>query len=178
MKFLVVTIIVITVISSVVLAYLCWYSPWEENNQEEDNIEIVNNNYNIFGEDKFDTIVKGYLEMKEIERFDSVISTAYFIITEFNDDGLRKSIEEGIDQRNTVNIKEGDLYGLNLGCFRGGRIEGIEYEVDTAYIDDYTQEKIISSSLENQVSLILSFGYHLGRGCDCCNLAHSVRISD
>jgi hypothetical protein len=168
--------VAIIVVVAIVLVCLYWWSLREDD--QEKKIEVVENNYNIFGESKFDTIVKGYLEVKEKQVFDSTIPTAYFVITEFADNGFRESLEEGISQRNTVNMKENDMYKFNLGCFGDGKIEGIEYEADKVYIDESTQEKIIGSSLNNQVSLVLSFGYHLGRGCDCCNLAHSVRISD
>jgi hypothetical protein len=144
--------------------------------------EINNNtnvdNYNIFGESEFETTVEGYFKAREVQNFDSTISAAYLVITKFGDDEFKAAMEEGVAQGNTVNRIENGMHEFNLGCFKDGKIEGIEYEVGKVYMDDSTQEEIVNSSLENPVPLILSFGYHPGRGCDCCNLAHSVRMSD
>jgi hypothetical protein len=133
--------------------------------------------YGIFGDSEFDTIVSGYLEIKEVEGLEgSKITNAYFVITEFYEEELRESIEEGIERGNSVNLKENGFYKFNLGCFKDGRIEGVEYEKDKVYMDDETMEKILNSSRENPISIVLYFGLHGGFGCVCCNLAHQVRV--
>jgi len=149
-----------------------------QNNIKNQAADVKSNNYNIFGGSKFDSRVDGYLEIKQAEIFDSTTSAAYFVITKFYDDGFRNSIEKGISEGNTVNLKEGGVYKFNLGCFKDGKIEGIKYESDIIYIDDKTQEKIINSSSKNPISITLSFGYHSGTGCTCCNLAHSIKVVD
>ncbi len=143
------------------------------------DVETEEKEFGIFGDSEFYTVISGYLEIREKEYFEgSTITTAYFIITKFYDDEFRESVDEGINQGNGVNIKENGLYKFNLGCFEGGEIIGIEHEEDKIYIDEETTEKIINSSKENHVSIVLFFGKHLGSGCTCCNLAHQVRIYD
>ncbi len=132
--------------------------------------------YGIFGDSEFDTIVSGYLETKKKKTIDGLKIIPYFVITKFYSDKFRESIEEGINSGNGVNIKENGLYKFNLGCLENGKIIGIEYEKNKAYIDGETTTNIINSSKENPVSIILSFGKHLGSECSCCNLANQVRI--
>ena len=150
--------------------------------KENDNQYNVNQ-YNIFGESEFDAIMSGYLEIKkwvsegnEMTAEGMKGSTAYFVITKFYDENFKNSLDEGINEGNTVNGKEDGLYKFNLGCFEDGKIKGIEYEKDKTYIDEETMKKILSSSKENPISIILYFGLHGGFGCSCCNLAHQVRI--
>ncbi len=149
------------------------------NCQVEEKQGVEEKKFGIFGDSEFDAVVSGYLEIQEKESFEgSKITTTYFVITKFYDDEFRKSIDEGINRGNSVNLKENGLYKFNLGCFEEGEIIGIEYEEDKIYIDEETTEKIINSSKENLISIILSFGKHFGFGCTCCNLAHQVRIYD
>ncbi len=79
-------------------------------------VEEDTNSYNIFGSAEFDTTVTGYLKVLEEEAFGTKTTNAYFAITDFQDEGFRKSVAEGIDHGNSVNNQEGDLYLFNLGC--------------------------------------------------------------
>jgi hypothetical protein len=132
--------------------------------------------YGIFGDDEFDTIVCGYLELKDEVVFDEKQTNAYFNIKKFYDDGFRKSLDQGISEGNTINQKVDSTYRFNLGCYENGKITGIEYDPNQEYINETAQKRILSSTSDNPTSIILSFGKHEGRGCQCCNLAHKIRI--
>jgi hypothetical protein len=145
----------------------------------EENVSNKNNEnsntYEIFGGAEFDTVVTGYLKVLEEEAFDQQITAAYFVVTNFEDNGVRNSIAEGIERGNSVNRKEGDFYLFNLGCFENNEIKGNNFEKEP-YLDKITQNAILKSSAKNQISLNLHFGYHNGTGCLCCNLAHNIRL--
>lgn len=132
--------------------------------------------YGIFGDDEFDTVVCGYAELKDEVVFDQTQTNIYFNITNFADEGFKKSLQQGISEGNTINQQEGEIYKFNLGCYKNDAIEGIQYEEGVDYIDSATQQAILNSTAENPVALILSFGEHYGRGCDCCNLAHQIKL--
>lgn len=159
----------------------------EENSTEENNEttstcdfskEIAlrtTDNYDIFGESEFDTVVCGYVKTQTEVVWDQEQENIYFVITQYEDEKFRESIIEGMKNGNTVNKKIGDYYALNLGCKDGDRITGIQYKSDETYLDDETQNKILSSNQENPLSLIISFDKHEGVGCTCCNLASKIR---
>jgi hypothetical protein len=132
--------------------------------------------YGIFGDDIFDTVVCGYVKLQEETIFEETQTNVYFVITKFMDEGFKNSIEKGIAEGNTINKKIDDNYAFNLGCFKDGKIVGIEYDPRVPYIDEITQNKILTSTKENPVSLIFSFGKHEGRDCICCNLAHQIKL--
>lgn len=133
--------------------------------------------YGIFGTDTFDTIVCGYLKLEEEEIFGEKTTTSYLAIIEASDDGFIQAVDSGIQIGNSVNRKGAYYFEFNLGCFKDGKIVGADYEGEEPYMDAASQSAILNSSPENPVSLKLSFGPHLGRGCICCNLAHQVRIN-
>lgn len=126
--------------------------------------------YGIMGDDAFDTVVCGYLELKPEVIFSQEQISAYFVIVDFLHEGFIKSIEEEIQRGNTVNIKEGDDYLFSLGCFQDGEI------TSRAEMDDQTQEALLDSSPEKLVSIIMSFEERGGTGCGCCNLAEKIRL--
>ncbi|NQV00207.1 MAG: hypothetical protein HQ538_05695 [Parcubacteria group bacterium] len=133
-------------------------------------------NYDIFGESEFDTVVCGYVKTQKEIVFGEEQENIYFVITNYKDSKFRESIVEGIKNGNTVNKKIGDYYALNLGCKNGDKISGMQYKSDETYIDDTTQSSILSSTTENPLSLTVSFDKHEGVGCTCCNLASKVRL--
>ncbi|WP_431630573.1 hypothetical protein [Alkalinema pantanalense] len=55
---------------------------------------------------------------------------------------------------------------------------GREYDRLVPYINRETQQKLQASSRDRPLRVILSFGKHRGRDCECCNLAHKVRVYD
>jgi len=135
--------------------------------------------YDIFGGSEFKTAVEGYLEVKDKEGFEGEKNpTAFLVITKFYNEKFKESIEKGIDEGNTVNIKENGKYKFNLGCFKNGSIQGIEYKKGTEYIDDSTMQAILNSTPEKPVKLELYFTEHLGTGCVCCNLAYKIRVQN
>ncbi len=135
------------------------------------------NQYGIFGTDEFDTIVCGYLIKKQIEVFGEQQTNAYLRIIAFYDEGFRKSIAEGIQEGNTINLVENGVYAFNLGCLKKGKIVGDENQgLKNKYIDGRTQAKLLKSSPNQPVSVILSFGKHSGRDCCCLNLAEQIRV--
>lgn len=135
------------------------------------------NQYGIFGTDEFDTIVCGYLIKKQIEVFGEQQTNAYLKIVAFYDEEFKKSIAVGIQEGNTVNFVENGVYEFNLGCLKKGKIVGDEnQEVKNKYIDGRTQTKLLKSSPNQPVSVILSFSKHSGRDCCCLNLAEQIRV--
>lgn len=132
----------------------------------------------IFGERAFESSVTGYLVQKEEELFGNAQTNAYLLITEFSDDELKEIIKSGVDRGNSVNQIEGEDYLFNLGCIEDGKISGAEYDENKPYLDDETQKALLESSEDELVTLTLSFGLHEGKGCACCNLAHSIRVKE
>lgn len=132
--------------------------------------------YGIFGEDEFDTVVCGYAELKDEVVFDESQTNIYFNITKFADEQFKNSLDQGITEGNLVNKKDGENYKFNLGCYKDGAIDAIQYEDDKEYVDSATEQAILNSTAENPVAIVLYFGQHFGRGCQCCNLAHQLRL--
>lgn len=132
--------------------------------------------YGIFGDDEFDTLVCGYLVTRKIEVFGEQQTNAYLRIVQFDDDGFKNSINQGVREGNTVNFVENGNYDFNLGCWQNGKIVRDE-SVNANYIDNLTQEKLAKSSPTQPVSVILSFGKHSGSNCCCLSLAEQIRIS-
>ena len=136
-------------------------------------------NYDMFGRSEFSTRVSGYVELKDTfsgEGGDIPVTIPYFVVTKFYDPEFQVAINAGLDEGNTVNTKEGGLYKFNLGCFENNTIEGIEYEPEKEYINEETAAEILASSEDNQIDIVLFFGFHGGSGCVCCNLAHQIQI--
>ncbi len=134
------------------------------------------NRYGVFGNDEFDTVVCGYLTSQEEEVFGSTEKLAYLKIVEFGQEGFKESLEGEIEAGNTVNQKTTSGIEFNLGCLGKDRIVGgVNYEEED-YLDEATQEALLGSSASNPVALKLSFGYHDGKGCSCCNTAHQVCV--
>jgi len=132
--------------------------------------------YDIFGTAEFDTEVDGYLQVTEKEVFGEKMDIPYLVITRFDDEGFQESIESGVDEGNTVNKKENGSYYFNLGCLEDGKIKSFDYDGKNPYLDEATQAALLSSTADKPVRLKLSFGYHEGKGCVCCKLAHQIRI--
>ncbi|MEB3292917.1 MAG: hypothetical protein VKJ24_07140 [Synechococcales bacterium] len=132
--------------------------------------------YGIFGNDEFDSLVCGYLVIRQEQRFEEEIQLAYFRITQFYEQGLQQAIATGIENKNAINAKTDGYYELGLGCYQNGRIIGTEYDRKLPYLPTATQQQLFKSSAQKPVRVILSFGKHTGEGCDCCNLPHQIRI--
>ncbi|MGI0493079.1 hypothetical protein ACN4EG_14950 [Alkalinema pantanalense CENA528] len=134
--------------------------------------------YGIFGNDEFNTAVCGYVVTRQEPRFDETVTAAYLRITQFGDLGFQRAIAKGIEAKNTINQYRDGQYELNLGCLKNNKIVGIEYDRLVPYINRETQQKLQASSHDRPIPVILSFGKHKGRDCECCNLAHKVRVYD
>ena len=132
--------------------------------------------YYIFGSAEFDSVVTGYLTSEKTNVFGEEITKAYLVITDFQDENLRKSIDAGINRGNGVNKKENDLYFFNLGCLENNTLKGDDLGEELPYLDQKTETAILKSSKTNPVTLNLHFDYHAGSGCLCCNLAHQIRL--
>ncbi|MBE9028676.1 hypothetical protein IQ266_02750 [filamentous cyanobacterium LEGE 11480] len=132
--------------------------------------------YGMFGDDEFDTVVCGYLVTRETKIWDETVNVAYLRITKFAQLGFQQAIAQNIQQGNSVNVLRQGKYEFNLGCFDGTRITGKQYEPEQPYLTTAVQSKILSSSKTQPIALLLSFGKHLGSDCECCNLAHRIRI--
>jgi hypothetical protein len=141
----------------------------------EKKIYLLNSdNFDIFGGSTFDSVVCGYKIIKKEKIFDNYQDNVYFRIVEFSDNNLKKAMNQGAEEGNSINsVKNGD-YDLNLGCLENGKIIGKNYE--DSYLDDKAEKEILNSSIEKPISIILSFGIHTGTGCKCCNLAHKIRV--
>ena len=134
------------------------------------------NRYGIFGDDQFDTIVCGYLVTRSEEIFGQNVKVAYFRIQKFYDQGFRTAIKKGVDSGNSVNSVKKEVYDFNLGCLDGGKIVGDMTQENTVYMTPADQKRILKTSVNQPVSLVLSFNVHGGADCTCCNLAQQVRV--
>ena len=132
--------------------------------------------YDIFGQDEFDTLVCGYLITREEMAWEELQTNAYLVVVDYADENFIQAVDAGIQMGNGVNKKGPLYYEFNLGCYEDERIKGIEHGDGNPYIDPQTESAILSSTPENPVSLVLSFGYHPGWSCVCCNLAHKIRL--
>jgi len=135
--------------------------------------------YDQFGSEEFDTVVCGYFSHQEEEIFEEMYDIAYLNVVEFMEDEFRQSLDAGFDMGNTVNaLQNGQTYALNLGCYEKGKIIGTNYEnpSEEYYFDQKTMDAILNSTPEKPVSVILSYGFHEGRGCTCCNLMHDINL--
>ena len=157
-------------------------SQQQDSQNDEQPIPIESSSYDVFGQAEFETEVTGYLEVVEgpVPFTDSgeTQDNAYLVITQFSDPAFKEELEEGIGEGNTVNARSENGIYFGLGCLKDEGIEAIQYETGKEYLDAETESAILNSDEENQVELILSFGYHAGRGCTCCNLAHQVRLKN
>jgi hypothetical protein len=133
-------------------------------------------NYHIFGGSEFDTLVCGYLFTRQEQIFDERVTVAYLRITTAPDRNFIRAIKRGINKGNSVNFVRNNAYYFNLGCLKKGEIEGTEYDRRYAYLTDRVEKYILQSTPQQPVKLILSFGKHIGSGCECCNLAHRIRL--
>lgn len=139
--------------------------------------KIYENGYpDIFGTEESQTYVCGYLISEEEDVFGEMQTNVYLEISEFFEESFKDAILAGIVRGNTVNKEVDGRLRLNLGCLVEGKIEGVQFQEDSPYIDENTTEKLLNSSPENPISLSLEFGIHEGFGCDCCNLAHKIRV--
>jgi hypothetical protein len=132
--------------------------------------------YDIFGGSEFDTLVCGYLFTQPEENFDTRITVAYLRIINAPDRRFLRSMKREIDRGNSVNFVRDKAYHFNLGCLKNGKIQGIKYDRRYPYLTDRVEQSILRSTPQQPVRLILSFGKHIGSGCECCNLAHRIRL--
>ncbi|MDD4351964.1 MAG: hypothetical protein PHU71_03205 [Candidatus Gracilibacteria bacterium] len=136
----------------------------------EEDVEIEKNNLDIRGESEFTTTVTGYLEVLNEELYDQEWDFAYIAISGFGEPSIESKLGD-------EKLNESGHILFRLGCFEEGEIIGEKYYDDSEdYVDEKTLEALLDSNLDNQVDLELQFGYHLGRGCVCCNLVHKIRV--
>jgi hypothetical protein len=133
-------------------------------------------NYGIFGNDEFDTLVCGYLFTREEKLFDESVTIAYFRILKAADRRFINAIRRGIKAGNSVNFVRGNSYYFNLGCIQQGKIKGETFDRRSPYLTDRVERSILASTSGQPIGLVLSFGKHIGSGCECCNLAHQIRL--
>lgn len=132
--------------------------------------------YGIFGDDTFDTAVCGYLVTQTEERFRQTETIAYLRITQFQDEGFRQAIDRGVAAGNTVNSVKNGIYDFSLGCLKNQRIEIDAADPANSLLSPPVEQKLIHSSAEQPIALILSFTQHPGSECVCCNLADQIRL--
>ncbi len=134
--------------------------------------------YGLFGDDVFDTVVCGYFDIQEEEVYGELNTVAYFKVMKFMDEGFKASIQQAIDEGNSLNRNIDGNLALSMGCLEEGGIIGVDHEngTDGAYIDFATQIPILASTADYPISLILSYGEHEGFGGACLNLMHSVEL--
>jgi hypothetical protein len=132
-------------------------------------------NYGIFGNDEFDTIVCGHLVTRTEKIWDTSVNVAYFRISQFAQPGFQQAIAQGIAAGNRVNAFRDGQYEFNLGCFAPNRITGQQYDPQTPYLNPATQTQLLNSTPQKPIAIVLTFGKHAGSDCTCCNLAHSIR---
>lgn len=138
-------------------------------------------NLDIFGEEllngeEFETVICGHFEAIEGTGFDEDVTNAYLAVHGFEDEEFKKGLSDAVNGGNTVNAIDEDFYLFNLGCFDEGTIKGVEFSADKQYINAETRRAILASTLEDPVTLLLSFGERPETGCLCCNLANTVRV--
>ncbi len=125
--------------------------------------------YSMLGDDKFDTIVCGYLQPKKENLFGKEQNIAYFKVLEFADKDFQTNIKKD----------DKDVY-LNLGCLNDGVLTGEKREdisLTGDYVDAATEKELLISTETKPVALMLSFGFHSSGGqCSCCNLTHQIRV--
>lgn len=138
----------------------------------------VTRTYDIFGGDEFDTRVCGYLFTRREKIFDDPVTIAYFRIMDAADRNFLTAIQRGISSGNSVNFVRDRAYYFNLGCLQKGKIQGIKHDRRYPYLTDRVERSILKSTPQKPVRLILSFGKHIGSECECCNLAHRIRLDE
>lgn len=130
----------------------------------------------------FDSGVTGYLK-KVTESYgnpeqeagdigNATLEKAYFVITGYQEKEELENYLIDFEQGN-VNKKENGNILFALGCYENNTIK-IDVE-DEEYIDSATMTKILNSTIDKPVNLRLFFQDHLGRGCECCNIAEKIR---
>lgn len=132
--------------------------------------------YGLLGNDSFDTLVCGYLVVKQEEVFGEATTTAYLRIVRFKDPKFQQAMAREVAQGNSVNSVANGVYDFNLGCYQNQKIVGIDHDPKRTYLAPAVQTRLSTSSATAPVPLILSFGQHVGTGCDCCNMAHQIRL--
>jgi hypothetical protein len=132
--------------------------------------------YGMLGDDRFDTLVCGYLVTKQEEVFGEPMMTAYLRIVRFQDPGFQRALAQQVEGGNSVNIIKNGVYDFNLGCFQNRQIVGMNHDPKRPYLMPAVQNQLLASTATNPVALILSFGKHTGGGCECCNTAHQIRL--
>jgi len=131
-------------------------------------------NYNIFDGSVFESVVCGYIVIRETESYGRRQKDVYFRVVEFLDDKLEKSIIDSIKGGNSVNRIENGVVEFNLGCMDGNKIIGTNY--DEKYVDEETEKLILKSDDKNLIAIKLKFGVSRNVGCSCCNLAKTIRV--
>jgi hypothetical protein len=134
--------------------------------------------YGIFGDAEFQTAVCGHLVTRTETIWDQPTKMAYLRITKFRDEGFRQAIQAGIKQGNGVNALRDGQYEFNLGCFSNGKVYGEQFPNSPVYMTADVQAGLKQSSAQRPIVLMLGFGKHAGAHCDCCNLAHTVRLAN
>jgi hypothetical protein len=134
--------------------------------------------YSMFGDDIFDTAVCGFLQPKKDIIFEREQNIAYLKVLDFADEKFKASVQQGVAEGNTVNQATSQDTFLNLGCLNDNKIvsEARGNDNPELYVDPLTEQALLASSEAQPVAIVLSFGLHEGSGCNCCNLAHKVRL--
>jgi hypothetical protein len=71
--------------------------------------------YGLLGNDTFDTLVCGYLVIKQEDVLGEAITTAYLRILRFQDSQFQKAMAREVAQGNSVNSVANGVYDFNLG---------------------------------------------------------------
>lgn len=158
---------------------------------KENNLENLSENQQT-EIDNFDKVLTGYVvfqekELPSREDFEKYYwdippesslvkeTYVYFRITDYTDKGFIKELEEGINQGNTINNKNGEDFLFNIGCLENNKIkvDGID---TNNYMNEDTRKMILESNEENPIKIIIKLDAREGHGCRCCSFAEKIRL--
>lgn len=128
--------------------------------------------YGIFGDDEFDTVVCGYLNISEENIFGDIYTVANLVITKFMDEDFKTSLTGGISEGNTVNKLINGNVAMGIGCIENGAL--VNHGNTT--IQSSAATAIMASTAEKPVALIFSFEEHGGFGAACAGLMEEISL--
>lgn len=125
------------------------------------------------GNYEFDTLLCGYLKVREEKIFGENYSSAYLAITEFYSDAFKDHLDKLFAEGNTYNAKEGDTYLFRLGCYEDGEIKRLNENINT------TITKTLNDATDtNPATVKLSFGIIDGHDSPCGSMAKLITIRE
>jgi hypothetical protein len=132
--------------------------------------------YDMFGNEEFDTVVCGYLVTGKntSEATGKTVDVAYFRVLDIST-GFKNAVDQAIIDGNTVNRKIGNNLDIRLGCIENNELVTNDAG-DTDELDSATSQAILNSTEANPINLILSFEEESGQGILCDSLADTIQL--